>query len=68
MGIPTFFEKFLGHWDGDRLVLEWGYHNPWRIEDLGDKLTTLDLARIVADQRPVSVLNNSERRLVLVLR
>jgi len=64
--IPAFFEKFIGYWDGDRLVAQWGYQNPWRIEAIGDKLTSLELARIVADRRPVTNFNNSERRLATV--
>ncbi len=64
--IPAFFEKFIGYWDGDKLVAQWGYQNPWRIELIGDKLTGLDLKRIIADRRPVTNFNNSERRLVTV--
>jgi hypothetical protein len=64
--IPAFFEKFIGYWEGDKLVAKWGYQNPWRIAAIGDKLTGLDLARIVADRRPVTNFNNSERRLVSV--
>jgi hypothetical protein len=64
--IPAFFEKFIGYWDGDKLVAEWGYQNPWRIEAIGDKLTGLELNRIVADRRPVTNFNNSERRLLTV--
>ncbi len=64
--VPAFFEKFIGYWDADKLVLQWGYQNPWRIEAIGDKLTGLDLARIVSDRRPVTNFDNSERRLVTV--
>lgn len=64
--VPAFFEKFIGYWDADKLVLQWGYQNPWRIEALGDKLAGLDLARIVNDRRPVTNFDNSERRLVTV--
>ena len=48
------------------MVVQWGYQNPWRIEALGAKLTSLDLARILSDRRPVTNFNNSERRLVTV--
>ena len=51
-GIPTFFEKFYGYWKNDELVLFWGFQNPWRIEDLGTKLTQLNLLEIVSDQNP----------------
>lgn len=64
--IPSFFEKFIGYWDGDRLVAQWGYQNPWRIRALDDHLTTLDLGRILRDKRGVTNFNNSERRLVTV--
>lgn len=46
-GIPTFFEKFFGYWDGKKLVLEFGFQNPWRIEKLGDKIISLDIEAIV---------------------
>src|SRR5713226_8005958 len=51
-GIPTFFEKFYGYWKNDELVLFWGFQNPWRIEDLGTKLTQLNLLEIISDQNP----------------
>lgn len=65
-GIPTFFEKFHGYWNGDELIIQWGYHNPWRIEELGDKLPNLDLQGILSNQSAVSSSNNSDRRLVAV--
>jgi hypothetical protein len=64
--IPAFFEKFIGYWDGDRLMAQWGYQNPWRIEAIGNHLRSLDLTRILTDRRPVTDFNNSERRLVTV--
>ncbi len=48
-GIPTFFEKFYGYWNGNKLVLYWGYQNPWRIRQLGPHLTRLDLNAIVSE-------------------
>jgi hypothetical protein len=33
-GIPTFFEKFYGYWQGGELTAFWGYQNPWRIQQL----------------------------------
>jgi hypothetical protein len=48
-GIPTFFEKFYGYWNGEQLVLYWGFQNPWRIRELGPELTRLDLKRIVSE-------------------
>jgi len=47
-GIPTFFEKFYGYWEDDRLTVNWGYQNPWRIEMLGTNLVQLDLKGIIA--------------------
>jgi hypothetical protein len=52
-GVPTFFEKFYGYWNGGHLVLYWGFQNPWRIRELGPELTRLDLKRIISeDERP----------------
>ena len=48
-GIPAFFEKFYGYWNGGKLVLYWGFQNPWRIRELGPELTELDLKRIVSE-------------------
>jgi hypothetical protein len=48
-GVPTFFEKFYGYWNGKQLVLYWGFQNPWRIRELGPELTQLDLKRIVSE-------------------
>jgi len=49
-GVPTFFEKFYGYWNGGDLVLYWGFQNPWRVEELGSELTQLDLNRIVSEE------------------
>lgn len=66
-GLPAFFEKFLGYWDGDRLVVQWGYQSPWRLQALGDRLEGLELARVVAsDDRSPSGAGGSEARLVAV--
>jgi hypothetical protein len=48
-GVPTFFEKFYGYWNGGQLVLYWGFQNPWRIRELGPEVTRLDLKRIVSE-------------------
>jgi hypothetical protein len=48
-GVPTFFEKFYGYWDGGKLVLYWGFQNPWRIRELGPELTRLDVKKIVSE-------------------
>jgi hypothetical protein len=61
--VPAFFEKFFGYWEGDRLVVEWGYQNPWRLDRIGGALATLDLSRILAGE---ARLGQSERRLVTV--
>ena len=65
-GIPAFFEKFLGYWDGDRLVVQWGYQNPWRLEQLGPDLARPDLPRIVAEPVSDAPAATSEQRLVAV--
>lgn len=69
-GLPSFFEKFFGYWDGEALALHLGYQNPWRIDELGGRLTTLSLASIV-HQPDLSGTNadgvgTSEERLVSV--
>jgi hypothetical protein len=60
-GIPTFFEKFYGYKEGDRLYLKWGYQNPWRIQALGERLLTVNLADIIHRSQ-----DQSEQRLVSV--
>lgn len=47
-GIPTFFEKFYGYWTNGDLVIQWGFQNPWRIDQLATNLTRLDLKQIVS--------------------
>jgi hypothetical protein len=62
-GIPTFFEKFYGFWTNADLVVQWGFQNPWRIDQLATNLTTLDLKQIVsykAQQSAYSQLQNYE--------
>ncbi len=66
-GIPSFFEKFLGYWDGDRLVLRFGYQNPWRIETLGDQIDRLDLRAILHRKtNDYGTSRNSDLRMVSV--
>jgi hypothetical protein len=63
-GVPTFFEKFYGYWNGGQLVFYWGFQNPWRIKELGPELTQLDLKRIfqrMGDQSRVNP-NSAWRR------
>ncbi len=48
-GIPSFFEKFYGYWRNGELTVDWGYQNPWRIEQLGTNLMQLDLKQIISD-------------------
>lgn len=61
-GIPTFFEKFYGYWKDNQLAVFWGFQNPWRVQELGDHLTQLDLADIISNQSPET--NESELRMV----
>jgi hypothetical protein len=67
-GIPTFFEKFYGYWKGDELVVCWGYQNPWRIQQLGNNLSQLDLKEIASDLHDFSwqEQNESSCRMVSV--
>jgi hypothetical protein len=60
-GIPTFFEKFYGYKEGNRLYLKWGYQNPWRIRVLGERLPTVSLPDIINRSR-----DQSEQRLVSI--
>ncbi len=60
-GIPAFFEKFYGYWQGDDLVLYWGYQNPWRIAQLGTNLTQLNLRKILYDPNPDMSHSSVER-------
>ena len=57
-GIPAFFEKFYGYWENDKLVLFWGFQNPWRIEELGASVINLELPRslVTTTQRTASTL------------
>ena len=65
-GIPTFFEKFYGYWNDDKLVVQWGFQNPWRIQMLGTNLTQLDLKAILATTETPGPYRESDRRLVSV--
>jgi hypothetical protein len=60
-GIPTFFEKFYGYWDGNELVAYWGYQNPWRIAQLGGNLQKLDLKQVLADPTHIEASVSAER-------
>lgn len=63
-GIPSFFEKFYGYWDGDKLVAQFGYQNPWRIQAIGADLMTLDLGQILAYKDTQGRFRESEQRMV----
>lgn len=59
-GIPTFFEKFFGYSKDNILYAHWGYQSPWRIEDLGDRITKLKLIRVIygsEDQSEIRLLS-----------
>ncbi|MBI3886712.1 MAG: hypothetical protein HY302_13420 [Opitutae bacterium] len=62
--IPSFFEKFFGYQEGNSMVVVWGFHNPWRLEALGSKLTTVDLDRLVTGREPRTGYDTSELRLI----
>jgi len=53
-GIPAFFEMFFGYWSKNKLVLRFGFHNPRRIWQMGEKILTLDLESIVKAKRDSS--------------
>jgi hypothetical protein len=60
-GIPTFFEKFYGYWQGGELTAYWGYQNPWRIQQLGTNLTELDLKQVIAAPKETEASSSVER-------
>jgi hypothetical protein len=60
-GIPTFFEKFYGYWKDGELIAYWGYQNPWRIEQLGNNLSLLDLKQVIADTKETEASSSVER-------
>ena len=62
-GLPSFFEKGFGYWNGQDMVLHLGYQNPWRIKELDDRLISLDLSDIVTKSEKYGT---SEKRLVSV--
>jgi hypothetical protein len=62
-GIPSFFEKFFGYWSENKLVLQLGFHNPWRIRQMGQKVLSLDLESIVKAKQDHGT---SEKRMVSV--
>ena len=62
-GIPSFFEKSFGYWSKDELILRFGFQNPWRIQQMGGTLPSLDLESIVKNKHPYGT---SEKRMVSV--
>jgi hypothetical protein len=60
-GIPAFAEKFFAHTERGRMEFVWGFQNPWRIRELGERLPRLDLRTIVQHSS-----NTSEHRLVAI--
>lgn len=62
-GIPSFFEKFFGYWSQNKLILRFGFNNPWRIRQMGQKVLSLDLESIVKGNQDHST---SEQRMVSV--
>jgi len=59
-GIPALSEKIFGYHHQGKAYYYIGFENPWRIRDLGDQLTSLNLKKIVAGN---SVKRQHERRL-----
>lgn len=66
-GIPTFFEKLYGYRQNDNLVLSIGYHNPWRIEALGDDLLKQDIAAIYTRAKGEGEDESAERLISMFL-
>src|SRR5438105_10002355 len=65
-GIPSFFEKFYGYWEGDELVVHWGYQNPWRIAGLGTNVVRLNLEAILSTRQQLGEYHESDLRMVSV--
>jgi hypothetical protein len=42
-------------------VAYWGYQNPWRIQQLGNNLTELDLKQVIADTKDIEASSSVER-------
>ncbi len=53
-GIPAFAERFYGYEKDRQLRVQWGYPNPWRIQELEGRLARLDLSEIVSGAQNVS--------------
>ncbi len=62
-GIPTLFEKIYGYLENNELVIRYGYHNPWRLKELGD-FSNANLPEIVNSSVSKDV-SASEKRLVV---
>ncbi len=60
-GIPSFFEKFFGYWEGDKLCLDFGFQSSWRIDKMRRTIVQLDLERMIRHGRNFTT---SEKRLV----
>lgn len=60
-GIPTFFEKFYGYWQDGELKVNWGYQNPWRIQQLAGELARLNLEHVLADPTDTAASSVVER-------
>jgi len=63
-GIPSFFEKIYGYRDKSGPVFYLGYENPWRLQQLGNRLTTLTIEQIVSDGTKSDMYYQSERRML----
>ncbi len=60
-GVPAFFEKFYGYEEGGRLILKWGFQNPWRIQALGESISSLKMENVVRGSN-----DTSEKRMLSV--
>jgi hypothetical protein len=62
-GIPSIFEKCFGYYNNNELVLNLGFQNPWRINELGENILNLDLEQIVLGRYDYGT---SEKRMVSI--
>ena len=63
LGVSTLFEKIYGYKNNNEMEIKFGYHNPWRIKEIGDA-TQLRLSDLVLAD--ASEISQSQARLVMM--
>jgi hypothetical protein len=62
-GVPAFFEKMFGYKEKGKVDFVTGFHNPWRITAIQNRLSKLTLKEIIKDKESG---DQSEERLVAI--